>query len=234
MAIPSVLVAPSLLSADFANLGQEVAAVAAAGADWIHVDVMDGRFVPNITIGPLVIEAIRRVTALPLDVHLMIENPERYIGAFVNAGATRVSVHVEACVHLDRVLDQIRSSGARAGVALNPHTPEDALRYVVDRLDQVLVMSVNPGFGGQRFIRAVLPKIEKLAALIRSCGRDIKLVVDGGIDATTAKDAIGAGATVLVAGNAIFGQRALLRDGDLEGRITCYRDAIANIRGRAS
>jgi ribulose-phosphate 3-epimerase len=155
--VSQVLIAPSILSADFARLGEEVAALERAGADWAHVDVMDGRFVPNMTIGPLVVKAIRPLTRLPLDVHLMIVEPERYVEAFAAAGADIITVHAEACPHLHRVLQQIRALGKKAGVSLNPHTPEDVLRYVLELTDLVLVMSVNPGFGGQEFIPEVLP-----------------------------------------------------------------------------
>ena len=200
----SILVAPSILSADFARLGEEIAAVEAAGADWLHVDVMDGRFVPNITIGPPVVKALRRVTKLPLDVHLMIVEPERYVDAFAEAGADTITVHVEACTHLHRTLTHIRSLGKRAGVTLNPSTNEDTLRYVLDVADQILVMSVNPGFGGQSFIREVLPKVAAIRKMIDERGLPIDLEIDGGITAETAKDAIAAGARVLVAGNAVF------------------------------
>ncbi len=200
----NILVAPSILSADFARLGEEIAAVEAAGADWLHVDVMDGRFVPNITIGPPVVKALRRVTKLPLDVHLMIVEPERYVDAFAEAGADTITVHVEACTHLHRTLAHIRSLGKRAGVTLNPSTNEDTLRYVLDVADQILVMSVNPGFGGQTLIREVLPKVAAIRKMIDERGLPIDLEIDGGITAETAKDAIAAGARVLVAGNAVF------------------------------
>ena len=199
-----ILVAPSILSADFARLGEEIAAVEAAGADWIHVDVMDGRFVPNITIGPPVVKAIRRVTKLPLDVHLMIVEPERYVEEFAAAGADTITVHVEATTHLHRTLSHIRSLGKRAGVTLNPATNEDTLRYVLDVADQILVMSVNPGFGGQTLIREVLPKVAAIRKMIDERGLPIDLEIDGGITAETAKDAIDAGARILVAGNAVF------------------------------
>ncbi|MBX3258947.1 MAG: ribulose-phosphate 3-epimerase [Labilithrix sp.] len=199
-----ILVAPSILSADFARLGEEIAAVEAAGADWIHVDVMDGRFVPNITIGPPVVKAIRRVTRLPLDVHLMIVEPDRYVEDFAAAGADTITVHVEASTHLHRTLSHIRSLGKRAGVTLNPATNEDTLRYVLDVADQILVMSVNPGFGGQTLIREVLPKVAAIRTMIDERGLAIDLEIDGGITADTAKDAIDAGARVLVAGNAVF------------------------------
>ncbi|MBX3215669.1 MAG: ribulose-phosphate 3-epimerase [Labilithrix sp.] len=199
-----ILVAPSILSADFARLGEEIAAVEAAGADWLHVDVMDGRFVPNITIGPPVVKAIRRVTKLPLDVHLMIVEPERYVEEFAAAGADTITVHVEATTHLHRTLSHIRSLGKRAGVTLNPATNEDTLRYVLDVADQILVMSVNPGFGGQTLIREVLPKVAAIRKMIDERGLPIDLEIDGGITAETAKDAIDAGARILVAGNAVF------------------------------
>ncbi len=200
-----VLVAPSILSADFARLGDEVAHLARAGADWVHVDVMDGRFVPNMTIGPLVVKALRAVTTLPLDVHLMIVEPEKYVEAFAEAGADIITVHAEACPHLHRCLQQIRGLGKRAGVSLNPHTPEDVLRYVVDQADLILVMSVNPGFGGQDFIPQVLPKIERLREMIAKSGCEVHLEVDGGVKVGTARQVIDAGADVLVAGSAVFG-----------------------------
>jgi ribulose-phosphate 3-epimerase len=215
----NILVAPSILSADFARLGEDVAAVEAAGADWIHVDVMDGRFVPNITIGPLVVNALRRVTKLPLDVHLMIVEPEKYIEAFAEAGADTITIHVEACTHLHRALCLIRSLGKRASVTLNPSTPEDSLRYVLEVVDQILVMSVNPGFGGQSFIRATLPKIAAIRHMIDERNLKIDLQVDGGITPQTAPDVIAAGGRVLVAGNAIFGEKD-------------YKQAIDALRGK--
>ncbi len=202
---PRVLIAPSILSADLARLAEEVAVVEAAGADWIHVDVMDGRFVPNITLGIPVVRSLRRVTRLPLDVHLMMLEPERYVAEFAEAGADTLSVHVEACVHLQRTLSLIRSLGKRAGVVLNPHTPEDVLRYVLPDLDLILVMSVNPGFGGQSFIPATLDKLAKIRKMIDESAFPILLEVDGGIDARTASLVVNAGARVLVAGSAIFG-----------------------------
>ncbi len=213
-----VLVAPSILSADFARLGEEIAAVEKAGADWLHVDVMDGRFVPNITLGPPIVKAIRKVTKLPLDVHLMIVEPERYVDSFAEAGADTITIHVEACTHLHRTLCHIRSLGERAGVTLNPSTHEDTLRYVMDVVDQVLVMSVNPGFGGQSFIREMLPKVRAIRKMIDDSGRAIDLEIDGGITSETAPDAIAAGARVLVAGNAVF-------------TASDYGEAIASIRG---
>ncbi|KYF51222.1 ribulose phosphate epimerase, partial [Sorangium cellulosum] len=176
-----VLVAPSILSADFGRLADDVRAAEAAGADWIHVDVMDGRFVPNITIGPLIVRAVRAATRLPLDVHLMIVEPERYVAEFAAAGADRISVHVEASPHLHRTLQQIRDAGASPGVVLNPHTPEESIRHVLPDLDLVLVMSVNPGFGGQRFIPGALTKLRSLRRMVDEAGLDITLEVDGGI-----------------------------------------------------
>ena len=199
-----IRIAPSILSADFGRLHDEVRSVEVAGADWIHVDVMDGRFVPNITIGPPVVKALRRATNLPLDVHLMIVEPERYIDAFAQVGADVITVHVEATTHLERVLQHIRSLGKKAGVSLNPSTSEDTIRYVLHALDLVLVMSVNPGFGGQSFIPAVLSKIEAVRAMIDESGLDIRLEVDGGIKRGISRQVLDAGADVLVAGSAVF------------------------------
>jgi len=198
-------IAPSILSADFARLGDEVAAVTRAGADWIHVDVMDGHFVPNLTIGPLVVEAVRRSTSLPLDVHLMIEKPERFVTEFVKAGAATIGVQVEACPHLHRTIAQIHEAGARASVVLNPGTPALAVEPVLSDLDQVLVMTVNPGFGGQKFIESMLAKIATLRGMIDERGRDVALEVDGGISLETIARAARAGADVFVAGTAVFG-----------------------------
>lgn len=199
-----IRIAPSILSADFSALGSELESI--ASADWVHVDVMDGRFVPNITIGPLVVKAARRATRLPLDCHLMIVDPDRYIDAFVDAGADVVTVHAEACPHLDRTVQAIRARGAMAGVALNPHTPESVLDYVLDELDLVLVMSVNPGFGGQSLIERVFPKIERLRAEIDRRGLATHIEVDGGVKAHNARRFADAGADVLVSGSGVFGQ----------------------------
>jgi len=197
-------IAPSILSADFAALGEAIARVEAAGADLLHVDVMDGHFVPNLTIGPPVIESIRKRTRLPLDVHLMIEEPERWVETYIKSGADYVTVHVEASAHLERTLTLIREAGARSGVALNPSTPPEVLQYVLDDVDLVLVMSVNPGFGGQSFIPTTYEKIRRLRAMLAD--RPAVLVsVDGGVKADNAGPLAQAGATVLVAGSAIFG-----------------------------
>ena len=198
-----IKIAPSILSADFAALASDIARVEAGGADQLHVDVMDGRFVPNITIGPLVVAAIRKRTRLPLDVHLMIVEPERYVAEFVAAGADMVTVHVEACTHLQRTLAHIRELGARAGVALNPSTPPSALEYILDDLDLVLVMSVNPGFGGQSFIPSAHRKIRELRKLLGT--RLVDVSVDGGVKAGLAKSLAEDGASTLVAGSAVFG-----------------------------
>ncbi len=200
-------IAPSILSADFSRLGDEVRAVAAAGADYIHVDVMDGHFVPNITIGPLVVEAVRKVTDLPLDVHLMIENADRYIPDFAKAGADIIVVHAEASVHLHRTIQLIKSLGKRAGVSLNPATPLSSLEYVIDELDLVLLMTVNPGFGGQSFIEACLPKIHALRAMLDRRGCEAELEVDGGVKIENIDRIAHAGADVFVAGSAVFGSK---------------------------
>ncbi|MFT6398701.1 MAG: ribulose-phosphate 3-epimerase [Bradymonadia bacterium] len=200
----SNLLAPSILSADFARLGEEVTAVLDAGADWIHVDVMDGRFVPNITIGIPVVSALRKVTDAPLDVHLMIVEPERYVEAFIEAGADIVTVHAEATTHLHSTLQQIRNAGARAGVVLNPATSETDIEYVLDELDMVLIMSVNPGFGGQSFIDSALRKCERIREAAVARGLEIDIEVDGGVKVNNIRSVANAGANVFVAGSAIF------------------------------
>jgi ribulose-phosphate 3-epimerase len=197
-------IAPSILSADFSRLGDEVRAVAAAGADYIHIDVMDGHFVPNITIGPLIVEAVRTVTTLPLDVHLMIEHPDAYIDAFAKAGATILSVHPEACRHLQRTLRAIRDRGVTPAVALNPATPLCVLEHVLDDVEMILIMTVNPGFGGQEFIPAMLPKIKKLRAMLNKAGKKIPIEVDGGIVVNNIRAVARAGADVFVSGSGVF------------------------------
>ncbi|MBI5140998.1 MAG: ribulose-phosphate 3-epimerase [Nitrospirae bacterium] len=201
------LIAPSILSADFARLGDEIRNAEAAGADWIHIDVMDGHFVPNITIGPLVVDAVRKITSLPLDVHLMIERPDDYIDAFAKAGSDRITVHAEVCPHLHRTLHHIRSAGALPGVSINPSTPVSLLEDIIEDTDMVLIMSVNPGFGGQSFIPQSLGRLRKLRALINSAagGRNVVIEVDGGVTAENAREVADAGADVLVMGSAFFG-----------------------------
>ena len=221
MTTEPTVIAPSILACDFGRLFDEVQAVTDAGADWIHVDVMDGHFVPNITIGPRIVEAIRDATQLPLDVHLMIQQPERYIEPFVKAGATTVGVHAEACPHLHRTVAQIREAGARASVSINPGTPVTAVEPVLGDVDQVLVMTVNPGFGGQQFIAGTLPKVETLRGWIRDRGLAVTLEVDGGITEDTIASVARAGANAFVAGTAIFGAPN-------------YREAIAALRQAAS
>jgi ribulose-phosphate 3-epimerase len=201
----SALIAPSLLSADFTNLGEAVRAAERGGADWLHVDVMDGHFVPNITLGPLVVKAIRRVATVPLDVHLMISEPDRYLEAFAEAGAARISVHAEVLPHLHRTVQRIQGLGMKAGVALNPSTPVVMLEDVVDDLDHVLVMSVNPGFGGQTFIPRSESKVRAVRELLSARGARALIEIDGGIDAANAARVVAAGVDVLVAGQAVFG-----------------------------
>lgn len=201
-----VKIAPSILSANFAKLGEEIRDVENGGADYIHVDVMDGHFVPNITIGPLIVEAIRPVTKLPLDVHLMIEKPDDYIEAFAKAGADYITVHVEACTHLHRTIQLIKSFGVKAGVVLNPATPVSWIQPIIEDIDMVLLMTVNPGFGGQKFIESVLPKISEVKALADMYNPELEIEIDGGVNEETAKLCIERGATVLVAGSAIFNQ----------------------------
>ena len=201
----SVKIAPSILSADFGRLAEEVRAAEEAGADWIHVDVMDGHFVPNLTLGPLVVAAVRKATALPLDVHLMIEKPERYLKAFAEAGADLLTVHQETCPHLHRTVEEIRELGVRPGVSVNPATPVDALREIVPFVDLVLIMSVNPGFGGQSYIRESTEKLQRARRLLDTLGQaGAELEVDGGVDASNAGELARAGATVLVAGSAVY------------------------------
>jgi ribulose-phosphate 3-epimerase len=221
MTMEETVIAPSILACDFGRLFEEIQAVTDAGADWIHVDVMDGHFVPNITIGPQIVEAVRDATQLPLDVHLMIQQPERHIDAFVKAGATTVGVHAEACPHLHRTIAQIREAGARASVTINPGTPANAVEAVLEDVDQVLVMTVNPGFGGQRFIPGTLAKVETLRGWIRDRGLAVALEVDGGITEDTIASVARAGANAFVAGTAIFGAPN-------------YREAIAALRQAAS
>jgi ribulose-phosphate 3-epimerase len=203
--VGKVLIAPSLLSADFSKLLDEIKEVEEAGADLLHVDVMDGHFVPNITIGPFIVRTIKNSTKLPLDVHLMIENPEEYVETFVQAGADYVSVHPEATYHLHRLLEKIRDLGAKPGVALNPATPLNVLAYILDEVDYILVMSVNPGFGGQEFIPQTVSKIKHLKEVLKRRGYEIPIEVDGGINSANAGEVVKAGAEILVAGYAIFG-----------------------------
>ncbi|CAM3913483.1 ribulose-phosphate 3-epimerase [Geobacillus sp. FSL K6-0789] len=216
-----IRIAPSILSADFSRLAEEIRSVEEGGADWLHVDVMDGRFVPNITIGPPVVAAIRPVTKLPLDVHLMIADPDRYIPAFAKAGADIISVHAEACVHLHRTIHFIKEQGVKAGVVLNPHTPVETIRHVIADVDLVLLMTVNPGFGGQAFIPSVVPKIREVARLAGEQNKTLDIEVDGGVNAKTAPLCAEAGANVLVAGSAIY------NEADRAAAIRALREACA-------
>jgi ribulose-phosphate 3-epimerase len=219
----SLKIAPSILSADFARLGEDVETARAGGADWIHVDVMDGHFVPNLTIGPGVVAALKRVTELPLDVHLMIEQPDRLIDAFVDAGADWITVHQEACVHLHRVVERIREQGVRPGVSINPATPVSALEEILPYVDLVLIMSVNPGFGGQRYIPTSTNKIAAVRRMIEERGLwGVELEVDGGVAPGTIGDVVAAGASVVVAGSAVFNERASVSE-----NIAALREAAA-------
>ena len=215
--------APSILSADFSRLREQVQRAEEAGADYIHVDVMDGRFVPNITVGPLIVDAVRRSTTLPLDVHLMIVEPERYLEDFIHAGASIVTVHQEACVHLQATLARIRTLGARAGVALCPATPVGTLEDITSDLDLLLIMLVNPGFGGQKLIASTIQKVRRARDLLAEARSSAELEVDGGVNADTARDVTAAGATVLVAGSAVFGDDAV------EANISVLRSAVAPV-----
>ena len=214
------IIAPSILSADFSRLGEEIKAVESAGADWIHADIMDGHFVPNITFGPMIVESVRRVTSLPIDVHLMIENPNDYIPAFAKAGASLISVQAEASIHLNRSVQLIRECGARPGVVLNPSTPVQTLEWIIDHVDYVLIMSVNPGFGGQAFIKNSLEKVRALRQLIQQKNLKTLIEIDGGVNEETITDIAAAGVDVFVAGSAIFGSR------DYQTTINAFRQKI--------
>jgi len=214
------LIAPSILSANFSNLGQEIKAIEQGGADWIHADVMDGHYVPTITFGPMVVEAVKKITDLPIDVHLMIENPDLYIPDFVKAGAAWISVHAETCVHLNRTIQLIKETGSKAGVALNPSTPLSSIEWVLEYLDYVLIMSVNPGFGGQKFIPNSLDKIRKLKHMIQDRELSTLIQIDGGVNKKTIDEINKAGTDVFVAGSAIFGSS------DYEETITTFKKII--------
>ena len=219
-----IKIAPSLLSADFARLGEEIASVEKGGADLLHLDVMDGHFVPNMTIGAAVIKACRAGTKLPFDCHLMIQEPQRYIDSFLDAGAQMISIHIEAEVHLQRALQMIRNGGAKAGIAINPATSAESLSTAIEFCDYVLVMSVNPGFGGQKFIEPVVPKIRQIARLVRERGLSVDIEVDGGVDVRTAPIVAAAGANWLVAGSAVFGQK------DRKAAMDAIRNAVAGVK----
>ncbi len=206
-----IKIAPSILAADFARLGEQVATASDAGADYIHIDIMDGHFVPNLTMGPALVKCIRPYSPLPFDVHLMIENPEKFIPDFVHAGANLITVHVEATDHLHRIVEQIAGMGVRPGVAINPHVPLAMLEEILPYVVQVNVMTVNPGFGGQEFIESMLPKITRLRAMMQERGLDLDIEVDGGVDAHTAPRCVQAGANVLIAGTSVFGQGNSIR-----------------------
>lgn len=222
-----IKIAPSILAADFSRLGEQVQEAQDAGADLIHIDIMDGRFVPNITMGPLVVEAVAKAATIPLDVHLMIVEPERFVQRFAESGADLISVHFEACAHLHRVLGQISAAGCRAGVALNPHTPADALSEVLDLVSLVNVMTVNPGFGGQRFISSMTAKIQQLRRMLADRSPDVEIEVDGGINADTIATAMSAGGTVAIAGTCVFQHQ----DGIAAG-IAELRQAAARASGQ--
>ncbi len=211
------VIAPSILSANFAKLGEEIKSIEKAGADWIHIDVMDGHFAPNITMGPIAVQAVKNITKLPIDVHLMIENPDLYIKDFAKAGADYISVHIEASIHLNRTINLIKECGAKAGVALNPSTPIETIEWVLEYLDFVLIMSVNPGFGGQSFIANSLEKIKKLKKIIKNKNLSVKIQIDGGVNKNTVSDIASAGVEIFVAGSAIFGA-------------TDYKSAIDNLK----
>ncbi len=213
-----VKIAPSILSADFSKLGEEVIAAEKAGADWVHIDVMDGHFVPNITIGPLVVEAVKRVTGLTMDVHLMIENPDQYVKSFADSGADIITVHEEACVHLHRTIQNIRECGVKAAVSLNPATPLANIEIVLNQVDMVLIMSVNPGFGGQSFIPEALPKIKKLKDMINERNLNVEIQVDGGVKVDNVAEVVSAGADIVVMGSAFY------NSGDYAGTVKAVRE----------
>ena len=220
-----IILAPSILSADFGHLADQIRIAEQGGADWLHLDIMDGHFVPNISFGPIVVKAIRGISALPLDTHLMISNPDQYLEDFARAGADRLTIHVESTPHLHRTIQRINELGMKAGVTLNPSTPLSAIREIIPFVDLILIMSVNPGFGGQKFIGTMLPKIADAAALIKSVNPGIFLEVDGGVDESNARSIVEAGASVLVAGNAVFGRN------DVAGALRTLRATAQNSPG---